>query len=124
MLTQKMRKTKSALRRRSPCPVSCALEIVGDKWTLLIIRDLLLGMNRFKEFSASPEQIPTNLLSERLNRLLDNGIIELCPAPDGTRHQAYRLTDKGKDLSATLTSLKDWGLRWERGTRVLREKRN
>jgi len=54
--------------RRSPCPVACSLDLIGDKWTLLVIRDLLFGRSRFKDFAASPEGIPTNILSERLGR--------------------------------------------------------
>jgi len=62
--------------RRSPCPVACALDLFGDRWTLLVIRDLLFGRSRFKDFSASPEGIPTNILSERLGRLLAANVIE------------------------------------------------
>src|SRR5438105_4349626 len=54
---------------RSPCPVACTLDIIGDRWTLLLIRDLLAGKKRYGEFLASPERIPTNILAERLKRL-------------------------------------------------------
>jgi DNA-binding HxlR family transcriptional regulator len=116
-----MAKTKLPKIRRSPCPVSCTLDIVGDKWTLLIVRDLLLGKTRFKEFAASPERIPTNLLAERLERLLARGLIIQCSPSDGTKHLAYQLTEKGKALHAVLAALRGWGLRWERGTRALLE---
>ena len=105
--------------RRSPCPVACALDLFGDRWTLLVIRDLLLGRSRFKEFAASPEGIPTNLLSERLARLLRHGVVVQVPPADGSKHLAYRLTDKGEALRPVLAAMRNWGLGWERGTRVL-----
>jgi DNA-binding HxlR family transcriptional regulator len=98
--------------RRSPCPVACALDILGDKWTLLVVRDLLLGRTRFKEFIASPEKIPTNILSERLTRLQKRGLIQQTPAKDTPKRQVYRLTQKGP----TVLALRDWGLQWEPGT--------
>jgi DNA-binding HxlR family transcriptional regulator len=95
------------------------LDIVGDRWTLLIVRDLFLGRARFKDFTASPEGIPTNILSERLERLLQHGIVEHTAASDGTKRRAYRLTKKGKGLGPVLESMRDWGLEWEKGTRVM-----
>lgn len=102
--------------RRSPCPVACGLDIFGDKWTLLVIRDLILGAERFKEFSASPEGIPTNILADRLKRLQTHGVVEQAPAADGSRHPGYRLTAKGEDLRPVMKALRDWGLKWEKGT--------
>jgi DNA-binding HxlR family transcriptional regulator len=92
---------------------------LGDRWTLLVIRDLLLGRSRFKDFLASPEGIPTNILTERLKRLLGHGVIEQMPAADGSRRLAYRLTRKGDALRPILRGLRDWGLEWEDGTKVL-----
>ena len=105
--------------RRSPCPVSCALELLGDRWTLLVIRDLVLGRNRFKDFISSPEGIPTNILSDRLDRLLAAGIIRQVPAADGGKRMAYELTEKGLALRPVLKTLRDWGLAWEPGTQAL-----
>jgi len=105
--------------RRSPCPVACTLDLIGDRWTLLVVRDLMLGASRFKEFAASPEGIPTNILSARLERLLAEGIIEKMQAPDGTKHLAYRLTKKGKSLGPVLAAVRDWGLKWDKSTRAL-----
>lgn len=105
--------------RRSPCPVACALDIIGDRWTLLVIRDLLLGRSRFKDFTSSPEGIPTNILSNRLERLLENGIITQGPAAEGGKRQAYQLTGKGKALRGVLKAVRDWGLEWEPGTSAL-----
>lgn len=104
---------------RSPCPVACSLDILGDRWTLLVVRDLILGRSRFKDFLASPEGIPTNILSERLVRLRRHGMIEQIPAKDGTKRLAYRLTKKGHALLPLIEAMRDWGLRWEKGTRVL-----
>lgn len=105
--------------RRSPCPVACTLDILGDRWSLLLVRDLYLGRSRFKELAAAPEGIATNLLTERLRRLTDHGIVEKIASPDGSKHPAYRLTAKGKALAPVLEAVRDWGLKWERGTRVL-----
>ena len=68
---------KGLAPRRSPCPVACSLDIFGDRWTLLVIRDLFFGRTRFKDFAASPEGIPTNILTQRLERLMARGIITI-----------------------------------------------
>ncbi len=107
--------------RRSPCPVACALDLFGDRWTLLVIRDLLLGKSRFKDFIASPEGIPTNILAERLTRLRAGGIVEQVSAAEGSPRLAYRLTAKGRALAPVLEAMRDWGLRWEKGTRAALE---
>ena len=110
---------KGLAPRRSPCPVACSLDLFGDRWTLLIVRDLFLGRARFKDFAASPEGIPTNILAERLERLRAHGIVEQAPADDGTKRLAYRLTEKGKALGPILKAMRDWGLTWEKSTRAL-----
>jgi DNA-binding HxlR family transcriptional regulator len=94
---------------------------MGDRWTLLVIRDLFLGRSRFREFSASPEGIPTNILSDRLERLLQHGIVEQFPAQDGSKRFAYRLTNKGRALGPVVKAMRDWGLEWDKSTRVLKE---
>jgi DNA-binding HxlR family transcriptional regulator len=99
--------------------VACVLDIIGDRWTLLVIRDLFLGRSRFREFSASPEGIPTNILSERLERLLQHGIVEQIPAQDGTKRFAYALTKKGRALGSVVKAMRDWGLEWDKSTRAL-----
>ena len=104
--------------RRSPCPVACSLDLFGDRWTLLVIRDLMLGRSRFKDFSHSPEGIPTNILTERLKRLQEGGIVDKIPAEDGSKRMAYQLTDKGKALGPIMAAIRDWGLEWEPGTEV------
>jgi len=104
---------KSKVQRRSGCPVSIALEIFGDRWSLLIIRDLMVrGCRTFKEFRES-EGIATNILADRLQKLATAGIIvaELEEA-DGRRLN-YRLTEKGIDLAPVLLELLIWGARHE-----------
>jgi DNA-binding HxlR family transcriptional regulator len=78
----------------------------------------VLGRTRFKEFVASPEGIPTNILSERLSRLLSHGIVTQVSAGEGSGHLAYRLTDKGRALHPILAAMRDWGLAWEKGTQA------
>lgn len=111
-------KPTEAMKRRSPCPVSCALDIFGDRWTLLVIRDLILGKSRFKEFLASPEGIPTNILTDRLNRLVESLIVNKTNNIDGSRHLIYQLTEKGQALLPVVKAMKDWGLAWEKGSRA------
>jgi len=96
--------------------VACALDLFGDRWTLLVIRDLFLGRTRFKEFAASPEGIPTNILADRLDRLVARGLVERLPASEGGRRLVYGLTEKGHSLRPVLIALRDWGLKWEPGT--------
>lgn len=105
--------------RRSPCPVACALDLFGDRWTLLVIRDLMLGRSRFKDFASSPEGIPTNILSDRLERLLESGIVCQIPTAENGKRMAYQLTEKGDALRPIMKSLRDWGLAWEPGTKAL-----
>ena len=104
--------------RRSPCPVACALDLLGDRWSLLIIRDLVFGRSRFKEFTASREGIPTNILSERLQRLLAGGVIRQTPLIEGGKRLAYALTEKGHALKPILKAVRNWGVQWEAGTRA------
>lgn len=109
------------IQRRSTCPVACALDIFGDRWTLLVIRDLILGRSRFRDFAASPESVPTNILSDRLRRLLQHGIVEQLPAAEGAKHLAYKLTEKGEALRPVLKAMRQWGLDWEKGTKAAME---
>ncbi|HVN96393.1 MAG TPA: helix-turn-helix domain-containing protein [Syntrophorhabdaceae bacterium] len=95
--------------RRSLCPISSALDLMGDKWTLLIIRDLLfLQKNTFKEFALSDEKIATNILSDRLSRLETLGIVSKTPDPQNKTINVYRLTQKGIDLMPILFEIVLW----------------
>lgn len=99
------------MKRRSPCPVACTLDLIGDRWTLLIIRDLACGRATFKEFLRSPEKIATNVLTDRLFRLVSAKIVEKYPNPDSPGRDAYRLTERGRALVPVLSALAEWGLR-------------
>ncbi len=100
-----------AAARRSSCPVSCALDLLGDRWTMLVIRDLFRGLTRYGEFLASPEGIPTNILAERLQRLEAAGLVASATYQQNPPRYAYTLTPKGADLKPVLGSLAKWALR-------------
>ncbi len=94
---------------RTTCPVACALDILGDRWTLLIIRDLMFfSRHEYKELLTAEEGISTNILSDRLNRLLDYELIDVIPHPEYGTRKLYYLTQSGKDLIHTLTQLVRW----------------
>ena len=116
MRKRKMSASQAAPERRSPCPVACCLDILGDKWTLLVVRDLLLGRTRFKDFAESPEGIPTNILTERLNRLQRHDLLEKRPVSTGVRRHTYHLTAKGEALRPVVLAMRDWALEHEEGT--------
>ena len=102
---------------RSRCPVACSLDLVGDRWTLLVIRDLFAGKARFGEFLDAPEHIPTNILAERLKRLQAAGLVAAVPYSDRPPRHAYALTARGRALGPVLDALADWGLAQFPGTR-------
>jgi DNA-binding HxlR family transcriptional regulator len=103
---------KAESKPRSGCPVSISLELLGDRWSLLIIRDLMVrGLRRFKEFQQSGEGIATNVLADRLRRLEEVGIIASERESNDARKLNYRLTEKGIDLAPLLLDLLLWGAR-------------
>jgi len=105
---------KSKTKRRSGCPVSIALEMLGDRWTLLIIRDLMVrGLQTFTEFREGGEKIATNILADRLRRLEQKQIITANVEKGDGRKLNYRLTEKGIDLAPLLLELLIWGARHE-----------
>jgi DNA-binding HxlR family transcriptional regulator len=102
-------------RRRSGCPVSISLEILGDRWSLLIIRDLMVrGFRSFKEFQGSGERIASNILADRLQKLETSGIVKASAEGTDARKVNYRLTRKGIDLAPVLLELLIWGARHEK----------
>ena len=101
--------------RRSRCPVSCTLDVLGDKWSLLVVRDLLRGKKRYAEFLESPEGIPTNILAERLKRLASRGVIRSHRYSQHPPRVEYELTAKGEDLRPIVRSMAEWGVRHEGG---------
>lgn len=92
-----------------PCPVAKALEILGDRWTLLIIRDLLLGKERFQELQESLPGIASNVLSDRLKNLENNEIVETKLYSDHPPRYCYHLTRRGKELGLIIGALYTWG---------------
>jgi len=97
------------VRRRSECPLNASVEMLGDRWSLLIIRDMmLLGFRTYKQFMACYEGIATNILADRLRKLTASGIIAAEPDPCDGRRLTYRLTAKGIDLAPVLTEMVLW----------------
>jgi len=92
----------------STCPVARSLDIIGDWWSLLIVRDALRGLKRFGEFQKSLG-IAKNMLASRLKQLVEEGILVLQPASDGSAWQEYVLTEKGRALQTVLVALSQWG---------------
>ena len=107
--------TETALR--SLCPVACALDLLGYRWTLLVIRDLFAGKHRFGEFLASPEHIPTNILADRLKRLEAAGLVAPAAYSEHPPRYAYHLTERGRTLGPVVDALAVWGLARFPGTR-------
>ena len=90
------------------CSIARALEVVGERWTLLIVRDAFLGLRRFDEFQASLG-VARNVLTDRLNRLVEEGILERVRYSERPERYEYRLTRKGRDLQIALEGLRQWG---------------
>jgi len=101
------------------CPISHALDVVGDQWSMLIIRDLIIfgGIRRFDELCEALE-ISRNILTERLRKLEDKGIVIKQPVTDGARRMEYRLTEKGWELMPLMLLLLQWSMKWEKGSDI------
>jgi DNA-binding HxlR family transcriptional regulator len=102
---------RTARPKRSTCPVSRTLDVLGDRWSLLVVRDLMRGKKRFAEFLESKEAIPTNTLAERLQRLVRAGIVESHRYSDHPPRVEYLLTVKGEELRPIIRAMVDWGVR-------------
>lgn len=100
-----MKRTRFAMQE---CPVARSVEVVGDWWSLLIVRDALAGKRRFGEFQKSLG-VAKNILTVRLKKLVADGVLELVPASDGTAYQEYALTEKGRGLFLVIAALGQWG---------------
>lgn len=94
--------------RDSDCPIARALDVVGDWWTLMIVRDAFTGVRRFSDFQRSLG-LAKNVLSARLSMLVEEGIFEVRPASDGSAYQEYALTEKGRSLLTVMVALRQWG---------------
>ncbi|MFI5058123.1 MAG: winged helix-turn-helix transcriptional regulator [Candidatus Acidiferrales bacterium] len=104
-----MPKTKPGPKRRSGCPLNASVEMLGDRWSLLILRDMMLrGFRSYKEFLESYEGIATNILADRLKKLIAHGIITTEQDPSDGRRRIYLLTAKGLDLAPVLTEMVLW----------------
>ena len=109
------------MKKRSACPAACALDLAGDKWTLLVVRDLLRGRHTFKELLAADEGIPTNILADRLRKMEEAGVVAAKPYQEKPVRWRYELTEKGLDLGDVLASMARWGKKHVKGTRVAPE---
>ncbi|HVJ38782.1 MAG TPA: helix-turn-helix domain-containing protein [Stenotrophomonas sp.] len=91
-----------------PCPVARCVDVIGDRWSLLIVRDCFDGLRRFGDLQRSLG-VARNILSDRLRKLVDAGILQLQAASDGTAYQEYVLTAKGEALFPIVVGLRQWG---------------
>jgi DNA-binding HxlR family transcriptional regulator len=102
--------SQKRMRACSGCPIDYALDIFGDRWTLLVIRDLVFGGKRhFREFIESPEGIASNILASRLKKLEQRGVISRRADPENRKQVVYELTEKGVDLIPVLLEIVRWG---------------
>ena len=109
-------------KRRSPCPVTFALDQVGDKWSLLVVRDLMFhGKKTYGEFLESGEGIATNVLADRLKCLETEGLVEKIRDPENKRRYLYSLTGKGLDLAPVLLEMVRWSARYDADTGTPKE---
>ncbi len=109
-----MQKKKPAPKRRSGCPLNASVEMLGDRWSLLILRDMMIrGFRSFNEFLQSDEKIASNILADRLRRLESYGIIATERDASDGRKVIYSLTAKGIDLAPVLTEMVMWAARHE-----------
>jgi len=103
---------------RSDCPISYALDFLGDKWTFLIVRDLVQGKKFYKEFLGSKEGIATNILSDRLKKLELHGIVEKQVYEKLKTQKVYSLTPKGRDLIPVIVDITVWSAKYKEGLAV------
>jgi DNA-binding HxlR family transcriptional regulator len=104
---------------RSPCAVACTLDLIGDKWSLLVVRDLLQGSVTYGELQNSREGIPTNILADRLRKLEEAGLIAKSAYQEHPVRYTYTLTEKGKELKDVLGAIVRWGRKNIPGTLAL-----
>jgi DNA-binding HxlR family transcriptional regulator len=101
---------KHKSNQNSVCPIARSLDVVGQWWSLLIIRDAMMGVKRFSEFERRLG-MAKNILAARLKALVEAGILEVVPAADGSAYSEYELTKKGRDLLPAMVALRQWGER-------------
>ena len=100
-------------KTQEACPVARSLDVIGDRWTVLVIRDLVLGRSKFKDLLESLEGISPNLLAERLKRLEEQEIVERVFYSDHPPRAEYCLTEKGNELIPVLRAIAEWGYKYE-----------
>ena len=106
--------TKNSKDLRSNCPINFAVETFGDKWTLLVIRDLMFkGKRHYSDFLASDEKISTNILADRLQKLDDNGVITKSADPANASKFIYSLTEKGQALLPAMVEMTAWSAQYD-----------
>lgn len=107
-------------KRRSDCPINFAVELFGDRWTLLIIRDLMFkGKHYYKEFLEAEEGIATNILADKLSALEEGGIISKTVDPTHRSKQIYKLTKKGIDLMPVLVEIIMWSAKYDKDSAIV-----
>jgi DNA-binding HxlR family transcriptional regulator len=116
-----MKKRKSAKKKleiafRSGCPIATTLDLVGDRWSLVIVRDMVVGKTKFGEFLASPERVPTNILTARLQRMERTGLVAKQAYQSNPARYAYRLSEKGMALLPVLQDMCRWANAYVPGT--------
>lgn len=95
--------------KRSACPIASCLDFFGDKWTLVIVRDMFIGKNKFSELEGSPEGVPTNILADRLRMLEVAGVVKKRRYSNHRDRYEYALTRRGRDLLPVLQEMARWG---------------
>ena len=103
---------------RSGCPIATTLDLVGDRWTLVILRDMLNGKARFKDFLDSPERITTNVLTDRLGQMVAAGLVRKTLYQERPKRYAYELTEKGRGLHPVVQAMCRWANEYIPGTWV------
>lgn len=101
------------VKRRSACPIASTLDIIGDRWTLLVIRDLLRGYSRYNDFLGADEKITTNILADRLKKLELEKIISKKPYQQNPVRYEYALTKKGRDLTPLFEEIVTWATKYK-----------
>jgi DNA-binding HxlR family transcriptional regulator len=102
---------EDASSQSSECPVARTLEVIGDRWSLMIIRDAFDGIRRFSEFQKSLG-VAKNILASRLKTLVEVGVFDVRPASDGSAYKEYVLTEKGREIFPVVVSMRQWGERF------------
>ena len=114
-----MKKLSEAVSKRSLCPIATTLDIIGDKWTLLVIRDIgLFDKHRNKDFQEAGEGIPTNILADRLRRLVELGLVERRIYQNNPPRYEYYLTSAGRGLLPVLKSMALWAQKYIKGVNI------